>query len=177
MHVLLYLQFGFHLFLPPLVSTPLTSGPRPTDHRVERRAPGANDSSDSPRSPWSPRGDQLYLKASAAGIGYLFALAFSRRRSALLSSLALFAICLLLPALSSLPASLQSFPLHLQQSPPCLLLAIPTASSVRNSSTQCAASWGGPRRSSPGRSGQARAPSMTWSRGSSSSSSRTSPAG
>jgi hypothetical protein len=31
-----------------------------------------------------------------------------------------------------------------KQSPPCLLLAIPAASSTRNSSTWCAASWGGP---------------------------------
>jgi hypothetical protein len=117
------------------------------------------------------------MKACAAGIGYLFALAFSRRLSALSSSLALFAICLLRPAPSSFLASLRTFPSHPQQSPPCLPLAIPATSSARNSSTWCVTSWDGPRRSSPGRSKQARAPSTTWSWGSSSSSMRTSPAG
>jgi hypothetical protein len=119
----------------------------------EWRAPGASNASASPRSPRSPEGEQLYLKACAAGIGYLFALAFSKRRSA--------------------PSS----PLVLLRSPPCLLFAIPAASSTRISSTRCVASWGGPHRSSPGRSGQARAPSTTWSRGSSSSSTRTPPTG
>jgi hypothetical protein len=72
---------------------------------------------------------------------------------------------------------LQSCPSHPRRSPPCLLLAIPAASSARNNSTRCAASWDGPRQSSPGRSRQAQAPSTTWSRGSSSSSMHTSPAG
>jgi hypothetical protein len=64
-----------------------------------------------------------------------------------------------------------------QQPPPCLCFATPAASSTRSSWTRCAVFWGGPRRSLSGGFGQARFPSTTWPRGSSSSSTPTPCAG
>jgi hypothetical protein len=130
----------------------------------------------SPRSSRISKGEQLYLKACTAKIGYLFVLAFPRCCRAPLPPLT---------HLRSAFCAQRFFPFRIlaihppqsQQPPPCLRFIIPIVFSARASLTWCAASWVGPRRSSSGRSGQARAPSMTWSRGSSSSSTRTSTAG
>jgi hypothetical protein len=121
------------------------------------------------------KGGTTLLKPCAAGIGYLFALAFSRRCCALSSSLAPLRFALFARCFFPFLLSARSFPSHLRRSPPCLLSAILAASSDKSSLTWCAASLVGPHRNLPGRSGQVRVPSMTWSWGNLSSSTRISP--